>query len=72
MDITFDYILPACARISSVLGSGFSPFLPFVMEPLLKGAMQEIQFSMVDADEDDVEGEVHFSPFTTIEFILLQ
>ena len=58
VDVTFEYILPACARISSVLGAGFTQFLPFVMDPLLKGAMQEIQFSMVDADVDDTEGEV--------------
>ena len=28
------------------------------MEPLLAGAKQEIQFTMVDAEEDDIEGEV--------------
>jgi len=57
-DVVFDYILPACARISSVLGADFVPFLPFVMEPLLRGAAQEVHFNMVDADEDDAEGEV--------------
>lgn len=57
-DSTFDYILPACARISRALTSQFEPFLPSLMEPLLAGAKQEIQFSMVDAEEEDVEGEV--------------
>lgn len=57
-DSTFDYILPACARISRALTSQFEPFLPALMEPLLAGAKQEIQFSMVDAEEDDIEGEV--------------
>ncbi len=57
-DITFEYILPACARISKALGTHFDPFLQVVMEPLLCGAVQEIQFSMVDAEDDDVEGEV--------------
>eukprot|EP01038_Epipyxis_sp_PR26KG_P010303 gene10303-13849_t len=57
-DCTFEYILPACARISKALGADFSPFLQMVMEPLLRGATQEIKFSMVDADIDDLEGEV--------------
>lgn len=57
-DSTFDYILPACARISRALTSQFEPFLPALMEPLLAGAKQEIQFSMVDAEEDDIDGDV--------------
>lgn len=57
-DTTFEYILPACARISKALTTQFEPFLPTLMEPLLAGAKQEIQFSMVDAQEDDVDGEV--------------
>ena len=57
-DITFDYILPACGRISKSLQRQFEPFLPLVMGPLLQGAIQEIQFSMVDADEEENEGEV--------------
>jgi len=57
-DTTFEYILPACARISKALTTQFEPFLPALMEPLLAGAKQEIQFSMVDAQEDDVDGEV--------------
>lgn len=57
-DTTFEYILPACARISKALTTQFEPFLPALMDPLLAGAKQEIQFSMVDALEDDVDGEV--------------
>jgi hypothetical protein len=57
-DITFEYILPACARIAKALGTQFEPFLPVMMAPLLAGATQAIQFSMVDAEDDDVEGEV--------------
>ena len=57
-DTTFDYILPACGRISKALEIQFEPFLPLVMSPLLVGATQEIQFSMVDAEEEDNEGEV--------------
>ena len=29
-DLTFEYILPACARISHALESRFEPFLPLV------------------------------------------
>eukprot|EP01032_Pedospumella_encystans_P019768 gene19768-22474_t len=57
-DTTFEYILPACARISRALTTQFEPFLPALMDPLLAGAKQEIQFSMVDAQEDDIDGEV--------------
>ena len=57
-DTTFDYILPACGRISKALQHNFEPFLPLVMPALLVGATQEIHFSMVDAEEDDTEGEV--------------
>lgn len=39
-DITFDAILPACARISHALGDKFEPYLAIVMEPLLRGAQQ--------------------------------
>ena len=56
-DTTFDHILPACARISKTLGANFRPFLPLVMPPMLAGALQEISFSMVDAEEGDDEGE---------------
>lgn len=45
-------------RISKALGTHFEPFLPVVMEPLLAGATQVTQFSIVDAEEDDIEGEV--------------
>jgi hypothetical protein len=54
-DSTFEYILPSCARISRALGAHFEQFLPIVMQPLLAGATQEINFSMEDAAEDDVE-----------------
>ena len=56
-DITFDHILPACARISKALGANFRPFLPLVMTPMLTGAREVISFSMVDADDCDNEGE---------------
>jgi hypothetical protein len=57
-DSTFEYILPACARISKALGDKFEPFLPHIITPLLVGANQEIKFQMEDANEDDEEGDV--------------
>lgn len=57
-ETTFDYILPACARISKALGAQFEPFLPTVMDPLLKGAVQTIEFSMVDVDDEDADDDV--------------
>ena len=39
-DISYECILPACARISHALGDQFEPFLPLVMEPVLAGARQ--------------------------------
>ena len=57
-DLTFEYILPACARIAKAVGAQFEPFLPLVMTPLLAGATQITQFSMEDADESDTVGEV--------------
>jgi hypothetical protein len=55
---TFEHILPACARISKALGVHFEPFLPAVMDPLLRGANQATEFSMVDAEEGDEVGDV--------------
>ena len=57
-DSVFEYVLPACARISKALGAQFEPYLPAVMTPLLAGATQDIKFSMEDANDDDVEGEI--------------
>lgn len=57
-DTVFEYILPTCARISKALGPQFEVYLPVIMGPLLAGATQDIKFSMEDANDDDVEGEI--------------
>ena len=49
----FEYILPACARLSKALKEKFASFLPAVMAPLLAGASQEIKFSIEEAEEGD-------------------
>ena len=57
--ITFDYILPACARIAKALGNHFEPFIPLVMGPLLVGANVDIQFTMEDLSEEDEDEAVN-------------
>jgi hypothetical protein len=66
-DITFEYILPACARISKALGPAFEPYLELVMTPLLHGANRTIECTIVDALDDDVEGEVQVDEDTGLE-----
>lgn len=56
-DITFDYALPACARVSKALGSDFERFLPVVMDPLLKGAAEEIDDAEIQTPEDDEDND---------------
>jgi len=58
IDIVFDHILPACARISKTLGPQFEQFLPTVMAPLLAAATQEVECSIVDAGVEDTEDDV--------------
>jgi len=64
---TFDYILPACARISRAMRMNFEPYLQMMVEPLLQAAQQDIQFSIVDAGEDDVEGDLELDEETGTE-----
>lgn len=66
-DITFEYILPACARMSKALGADFGPYLDLVLTPLLQGANKTIECTIVDAAEDDVEGEVNVDEETGLE-----
>lgn len=57
-DITFEYILPACAKMSKAVGAHFEPYLPFVMNCLMASINEPIQCIVEDADEDEAEGEV--------------
>jgi hypothetical protein len=54
-----EFVLPACARISSAIGPLFEPYLTVVMTPLLAVSNQVITFTMEDADDDDVTGETY-------------
>jgi hypothetical protein len=45
----------------------FEPFLSFVMEPVINGARQVIQFSMIDAEDGDAVGEVVIDEDTGLE-----
>lgn len=44
--IPFDQLLAACARIATVMGDRFVPFLPAVVPHLLKRASQEANVSV--------------------------
>ncbi len=57
-DITFEYILPACAKMSKAVGAHFEPYLPLVMNSLMASINEPIQCIVEDADEDEIEGEV--------------
>ena len=57
MDDAFEYVLPACVRISKALGASFEPYMQLVMPPLLHGAAQVITCTVEDAEEGDAEGE---------------
>ena len=57
MDLAFEYVLPACVRISKALGASFEPYMQLVMPPLLHGAAQVITCTIEDAQEGDTEGE---------------
>ena len=70
-DVAFDYILPACARISKALGAAFKPFVPAVMAPLLSGANQVITCTIEDAQEQDQEGETIQDEETGLESAIL-
>jgi hypothetical protein len=43
------------------IGEGFEVYLPVVIAPVLIGANQEIKFSMEDAIDDDVDGDVIYT-----------
>lgn len=47
----------ACARISKTLQHNFEPYMEMVMAPLIQGATRNVDFSIEDAQLEDVEGE---------------
>jgi importin-5 len=57
-DITFEYLLPACARIAKALGSDFVPHLPPIFQVILSGANQDLQFNAEEVGEDEASGDV--------------
>lgn len=71
-DITFDYLLPACARMSKALGNDFAVYLPSIIQVLITGANQELQLSAEEAGEDDVAGEVVYDEETHTESTVVE
>lgn len=57
LDITYEYLLPACARMAKALGNDFLPYLPHLFPVVITGARQELQFATEEAGEDEVAGE---------------
>lgn len=71
-DVTFDYLLPACARMAKALGSDFVEYVPPIFQLLLTGAKQELQFTAEEAGEDDVAGEVTYDEDTNTESTVVE
>ena len=70
-DTLFDYILPACCRISKALGERFSPYLPYVMPAVLSAAAAVVQFTMEDADDTATVGEQSIDEESGLESLVL-
>ena len=48
------YMIASWARICKILGPQFEPYLPFVMEPVLKAANIKIEVALLDKDDMNV------------------
>lgn len=47
-DIFTSYIIQTCARISSVIGPAFEPFISYFIPPLLLKLNEKIEYEIVD------------------------
>lgn len=70
-DTLFDYILPACCRISKALGQRFTPYLLYVMPAVLAAAAAVVEFTMEDADDSAAVGEQSIDEETGLESLVL-
>jgi hypothetical protein len=50
-DPQMSYMISAWARICKILGSGFAPYLPLVMGPVMKTASMKPEVTLLDNDE---------------------
>merc|ERR1719187_603098 len=50
-DPQMSYMISAWARICKILGSGFAPYLPLVMAPVMKTASMKPEVALLDNDE---------------------
>ncbi|GFU12418.1 importin-5 [Nephila pilipes] len=55
-DPQLTYLIAAWARICKILGKGFKPYLPYVMEPVLRAAAIKPEVAILDAEELKVVG----------------
>ena len=56
-DPQVSFLLQACARVCKCLGPDFTPYLPFVIPPLLESAQIDPELHVTDADDDDGAGD---------------
>jgi hypothetical protein len=62
-DPQMSYMISAWARICKILGSGFAPYLPLVMGPVMKTASMKPEVTLLDNDElTGVEEETEVGP----------
>jgi len=50
-DPQMSYMISAWARICKILGAGFAPYLPLVMDPVMKTASMKPEVALLDNDE---------------------
>ncbi|GIX94542.1 importin-5 [Caerostris extrusa] len=50
-DPQLSYMIAAWARICKILGTAFKPYLPFVMQPVLKAAAIKPEIAVLDSDD---------------------
>ncbi|KAF8785478.1 Importin-5 like protein [Argiope bruennichi] len=55
-DPQLSYMIAAWARICKILGKAFKPYLPYVMEPVLKAASIKPEIAVLDSDDMKVVG----------------
>ncbi|CAL1261451.1 unnamed protein product [Larinioides sclopetarius] len=55
-DPQLSYMIAAWARICKILGKAFKPYLPYVMEPVLKAAAIKPEIAVLDSDDMKVVG----------------
>lgn len=64
-----DQLLAAAARISSIIGASYTPFIPIVLPHLLQVAKEKTDVSITDGNSDSVDQTTDFDEETGMETI---